>query len=118
MALLSGEMMVEQRAAVIERFREGKEKVLVTTNVCARGRKQRNGAREGCKQHFLRYHRLRRKNLHPQVLQSGEIGVLTPCTCGQTQDSLLASCCLRWNSPSCENVAPSLPRAADLQGLQ
>lgn len=37
-ALLSGEMMVEQRAAVIERFREGKEKVLVTTNVCARGK--------------------------------------------------------------------------------
>lgn len=37
MALLSGEMVVEQRAAVIERFREGKEKVLVTTNVCARG---------------------------------------------------------------------------------
>ncbi|XP_037672228.1 ATP-dependent RNA helicase DDX19A isoform X3 [Choloepus didactylus] len=36
-ALLSGEMMVEQRAAVIERFREGREKVLVTTNVCARG---------------------------------------------------------------------------------
>ncbi|KAK1157300.1 ATP-dependent RNA helicase DDX19B [Acipenser oxyrinchus oxyrinchus] len=36
-ALLSGEMMVEQRAAVIERFRDGKEKVLVTTNVCARG---------------------------------------------------------------------------------
>ncbi|XP_044138433.1 ATP-dependent RNA helicase DDX19A [Bufo gargarizans] len=36
-ALLSGEMMVEQRAAVIDRFREGKEKVLVTTNVCARG---------------------------------------------------------------------------------
>lgn len=37
MALLSGEMQVEQRAAVIERFRNGKEKVLVTTNVCARG---------------------------------------------------------------------------------
>ncbi|XP_048872979.1 ATP-dependent RNA helicase DDX19A [Brienomyrus brachyistius] len=36
-ALLSGEMVVEQRAAVIDRFREGKEKVLVTTNVCARG---------------------------------------------------------------------------------
>ncbi|XP_072101375.1 ATP-dependent RNA helicase DDX19A isoform X1 [Mobula birostris] len=35
-ALLSGEMMVEQRAAVIQRFRDGKEKVLVTTNVCAR----------------------------------------------------------------------------------
>ena len=42
MALLSGEMVVEQRAAVIERFREGKEKVLVTTNVCARG-EQRPG---------------------------------------------------------------------------
>lgn len=40
MALLSGEMMVEQRAAVIERFREGKEKVLVTTNVCARGKQR------------------------------------------------------------------------------
>lgn len=37
MALLSGEMQVEQRAAVIDRFRNGKEKVLVTTNVCARG---------------------------------------------------------------------------------
>ncbi|KAL7864202.1 hypothetical protein AOLI_G00156220 [Acnodon oligacanthus] len=36
-ALLSGEMVIEQRAAVIERFREGKEKVLITTNVCARG---------------------------------------------------------------------------------
>uniref|UniRef100_A0A8C2CS47 RNA helicase n=1 Tax=Cyprinus carpio TaxID=7962 RepID=A0A8C2CS47_CYPCA len=36
-ALLSGEMVVEQRAAVIERFRDGKEKVLITTNVCARG---------------------------------------------------------------------------------
>ncbi|XP_041861099.1 ATP-dependent RNA helicase DDX19A isoform X2 [Melanotaenia boesemani] len=36
-ALLSGEMMVEQRAAAIERFRNGKEKVLVTTNVCSRG---------------------------------------------------------------------------------
>ncbi|KAK7905141.1 hypothetical protein WMY93_017748 [Mugilogobius chulae] len=36
-ALLSGELTVEQRAAVIERFRDGKEKVLVTTNVCSRG---------------------------------------------------------------------------------
>ncbi|XP_037539821.1 ATP-dependent RNA helicase DDX19B isoform X2 [Nematolebias whitei] len=36
-ALLNGEMAVEQRAAVIERFRSGKEKVLVTTNVCSRG---------------------------------------------------------------------------------
>ena len=40
MALLSGEMQVEQRAAVIDRFRDGKEKVLVTTNVCARGEEE------------------------------------------------------------------------------
>lgn len=36
-------MQVEQRAAVIERFRDGKEKVLVTTNVCARGKKSAPG---------------------------------------------------------------------------
>lgn len=36
-SLLSGEMTVEQRAAVIDRYRNGKEKVLVTTNVCSRG---------------------------------------------------------------------------------
>nr|XP_033775082.1 ATP-dependent RNA helicase DDX25 isoform X2 [Geotrypetes seraphini] len=36
-ALLSGELSIEQRAAVIQRFRDGKEKVLITTNVCARG---------------------------------------------------------------------------------
>ncbi|TNN84440.1 ATP-dependent RNA helicase DDX19B [Liparis tanakae] len=36
-ALLSGELEVKQRAAIIERFRHGKEKVLVTTNVCSRG---------------------------------------------------------------------------------
>nr|XP_061802332.1 ATP-dependent RNA helicase DDX19B-like isoform X2 [Nerophis lumbriciformis] len=36
-ALLSGELTVMQRASVIERFRDGKEKVLVTTNVCSRG---------------------------------------------------------------------------------
>lgn len=46
-ALLSGEMMVEQRAAVIERFREGKEKVLVTTNVCARGKAWQSGEGRG-----------------------------------------------------------------------
>lgn len=39
-ALLSGEMTVDQRAAVIDRFRQGKEKVLVTTNVCSRGEKE------------------------------------------------------------------------------
>ena len=37
-ALLSGELTVEQRAAVIKRFRAGKEKVLITTNVSARGK--------------------------------------------------------------------------------
>ncbi|XP_077478738.1 ATP-dependent RNA helicase DDX19A isoform X2 [Stigmatopora argus] len=36
-ALLSGELSVGQRASIIERFRDGKEKVLVTTNVCSRG---------------------------------------------------------------------------------
>uniref|UniRef100_A0A8D0GA30 RNA helicase n=1 Tax=Sphenodon punctatus TaxID=8508 RepID=A0A8D0GA30_SPHPU len=36
-SLLSGELTVDQRASVIQRFRDGKEKVLITTNVCARG---------------------------------------------------------------------------------
>lgn len=36
-ALLSGEITIEQRLAVINRFRDGKEKLLVTTNVSARG---------------------------------------------------------------------------------
>ena len=36
-ALLSGEITVEQRIAVLNRFRAGKEKLLITTNVCARG---------------------------------------------------------------------------------
>ena len=36
-ALLSGELEITQRAAVITRFRDGKEKVLITTNVSARG---------------------------------------------------------------------------------
>lgn len=36
-ALLSGELSVEQRIAILDRFREGKEKVLITTNVLARG---------------------------------------------------------------------------------
>lgn len=52
-ALLSGEMTVEQRAAVIERYRNGKEKVLVTTNVCSRGesnkRSQVSGFGAHCK---------------------------------------------------------------------
>ncbi|XP_014670707.1 PREDICTED: ATP-dependent RNA helicase DDX19B-like isoform X2 [Priapulus caudatus] len=36
-ALLNGDMQVDQRVAVLDRFRDGKEKVLITTNVCARG---------------------------------------------------------------------------------
>ena len=37
-ALLSGDLDIAQRAAIINRFRDGKEKVLITTNVSARGR--------------------------------------------------------------------------------
>lgn len=36
-ALLSGELTVDQRIAVLDRFRQGKEKVLITTNVLSRG---------------------------------------------------------------------------------
>ncbi|KAL4221262.1 ATP-dependent RNA helicase ddx25 [Mactra antiquata] len=36
-ALLSGDLDIGQRAAIINRFRDGKEKVLITTNVSARG---------------------------------------------------------------------------------
>lgn len=36
-ALLSGELDIDQRISIINRFREGKEKVLITTNVLARG---------------------------------------------------------------------------------
>lgn len=36
-AVLSGELTIEQRVAVLDRFRAGLERVLVTTNVCARG---------------------------------------------------------------------------------
>ncbi|XP_064459805.1 ATP-dependent RNA helicase DDX19A-like [Ornithodoros turicata] len=36
-ALLSGELAIEQRVAVLERFRRGRDRVLITTNVCARG---------------------------------------------------------------------------------
>lgn len=35
--LLSGELTVQQRIAVLDNFREGKEKVLITTNVLSRG---------------------------------------------------------------------------------
>ena len=37
-ALLSGDLDMQQRHDVIERFRDGKEKVLITTNVSSRGR--------------------------------------------------------------------------------
>lgn len=36
-ALITGESTTEQRIAVLSRFREGKEKLLITTNLCARG---------------------------------------------------------------------------------
>ncbi|CAD5122583.1 DgyrCDS10995 [Dimorphilus gyrociliatus] len=36
-AILSGELDVTQRASIIKRFREGDERVLITTNVSARG---------------------------------------------------------------------------------
>lgn len=36
-AVLSGELSVEQRLAVLDRFRAGNEKVLITTNVLSRG---------------------------------------------------------------------------------
>ncbi|NXL68527.1 DDX25 helicase, partial [Chordeiles acutipennis] len=35
--ILTAELTVAQRADVIQRFRDGKEKVLIATNVCARG---------------------------------------------------------------------------------
>ncbi len=36
-ALLSGELSVEERIDVLDRFRDAKEKVLITTNVMSRG---------------------------------------------------------------------------------
>lgn len=36
-AVLSGDLAVEQRISVLDKFREGKEKVLITTNVLSRG---------------------------------------------------------------------------------
>jgi ATP-dependent RNA helicase DDX19/DBP5 len=36
-ALITGESTIEQRIAVLNRYREGKEKLLITTNLCARG---------------------------------------------------------------------------------
>jgi len=36
-AILSGDLTVEQRISVLDRFRAGLEKVLITTNVLARG---------------------------------------------------------------------------------
>ena len=37
MAHLSGELSVEERIQVLDRFRDGLEKILITTNVLARG---------------------------------------------------------------------------------
>ena len=36
-AILSGELDISQRADVIQRFKQGNQKVLITTNVTARG---------------------------------------------------------------------------------
>lgn len=36
-AVLSGDLTVEQRINVLDRFRQGQEKVLITTNVLSRG---------------------------------------------------------------------------------
>ena len=36
-AILSGDLTVNERIAVLDRFRQGLEKVLITTNVLARG---------------------------------------------------------------------------------
>ena len=36
-ALLSGEITVEQRLVVLNRFREGKKRLLIATNVSVRG---------------------------------------------------------------------------------
>ena len=36
-ALLSGELTVEERLNVLDRFRDGLEKILITTNVLSRG---------------------------------------------------------------------------------
>jgi len=36
-AMLSGELSIEERIMVLDRFREGNEKILITTNVMARG---------------------------------------------------------------------------------
>jgi ATP-dependent RNA helicase DDX19/DBP5 len=35
--LITGEATIEQRIHVLDRFREGKEKLMITTNLCARG---------------------------------------------------------------------------------
>lgn len=36
-ALLHGQMTIEERARVIREFKDGEYKILITTNVCARG---------------------------------------------------------------------------------
>ena len=41
-AMLTAELSTVQRTDVIQRFRDGQEKVLITTNVCARGQSQKH----------------------------------------------------------------------------
>lgn len=37
-ALLSGDLNIDQRLAILDRFREGFQKVLITTNLLSRGK--------------------------------------------------------------------------------
>ena len=37
-ALLHGELPIEERARIIQDFKDGVYKILITTNVCARGK--------------------------------------------------------------------------------
>lgn len=57
-AILSGDLTVEQRISVLDRFRAGLEKVLITTNVLARGKydNARRRRRIICNPSLRRYH--------------------------------------------------------------
>jgi ATP-dependent RNA helicase DDX19/DBP5 len=47
--LLTGELQIDQRAAIITRFKSGMEKVMITTNVTARGRQYSKVKSNYCK---------------------------------------------------------------------
>ena len=50
--LLTGELQIEQRAAIINRFKSGMEKVMITTNVTARGRQYLKVKSNYCKKNL------------------------------------------------------------------